>query len=62
MFVQTKWDIGCKLLSPSDGVERVVDTIQVNNTDGRVLVSYMFADEEFVWWSEDEITECNNGK
>ena len=62
MFIQSKWDIGDKLLSPGDGEERIINSVQVNNTDGRVLVSYMFDDEEFVWWQEQELMECNNGK
>lgn len=62
MFIQSKWDIGDKLRSPFDSVERTIDAIQVNNSDGRVLVSYMFADEEFTWWNEKDLMECNNGK
>ncbi len=60
MFIQTKWDIGARLLSP-DGDEDVVIGVRVTNKLGVMEETYLL-EHGFVWYSLSELMLANNGK
>lgn len=61
MYVQTKWDINDVVLSPLNGEENKIETVEVRNVDGRTCVSYQLVGDEN-WYSEAYLESVNNGR
>lgn len=60
MFAQSKWDIGHKIYAP-DGGEEVVIGVRLTSVGGKLEECYLLTNQ-FIWYTIQELMECNNGK
>ena len=61
MHVQTKYNVCDIVLSPLNGEENKIETVEVRNGDGRTCVSYQLVGDEN-WYSEAYLESVNNGR